>query len=592
MKIRIALALSLFAACDKAVEEPSPNPPATWGVPISGGTMLVTRDGKHAVIADPDRDRLLAIELASDTVINEVALAEHDEPGRLVEDGAGRIHVALRRGGSLLTLASPAATTPERRAACAEPRGLAWDRTADTIHVACATGELVTFPAAGGEATRRLRLDRDLRDVIVDGDRLVLTRFRSAEILTLDAAGAIVTRAQPPIVQRSAFSFDGPVTDDADGLVDAIPAVAWRSVALADGRVLVVHQRQLKKQLETTPGGYGGGCGDQPIETALAVVRPGEAPVAVTPVVNGTLPVDIAVAPSGGVLAIALAGTQSVRVVNTSALATPDENTGGCGGGGHDAGPPIDDELGAPTAIAYTPDDTLLVYYPEVPALAIHRGGTSRTIQLPGELGYDSGRQMFHQQTGSGLSCASCHPEGRDDGLIWDFADLGIRRTQSLAGGILQRAPYHWAGDMTDLSVLMDDVFGGRMNGGPVSRSQKLSLGPWLDRIPAPAPSPIADPAAIARGQRLFDSAELACASCHNGAQLTNNQLYDVGTGGMMKVPSLRGVAARAPFMHTGCAPTLHDRFAAGCGGGDYHGKTSALTEPELADLVAYLESL
>jgi hypothetical protein len=43
--------------------------------------------------------------------------------------------------------------------------------------------------------------------------------------------------------------------------------------------------------------------------------------------------------------------------------------------------------------------------------------------------------------------------------------------------------------------------------------------------------------------------------------------------------------------MHDGCAPTLADRFGA-CGGGDRHGHTSQLTADQVADLVAYLDSL
>ena len=66
----------------------------------------------------------------------------------------------------------------------------------------------------------------------------------------------------------------------------------------------------------------------------------------------------------------------------------------------------------------------------------------------------------------------------------------------------------------------------------------------------------------------------------------------DVGTGGPFQVPSLRGVAWRAPFMHTGCAATLADRFAGACGGGDKHGVTSTLTASQIGDLTAYLETL
>jgi hypothetical protein len=64
-----------------------------------------------------------------------------------------------------------------------------------------------------------------------------------------------------------------------------------------------------------------------------------------------------------------------------------------------------------------------------------------------------------------------------------------------------------------------------------------------------------------------------------------------VGTAGIFQVPSLIGVAARAPYLHDGCAPTLLDRFGP-CGGGDRHGFTSNLSQGDLGDLVAYLESL
>ncbi|HSK04142.1 MAG TPA: c-type cytochrome, partial [Kofleriaceae bacterium] len=153
---------------------------------------------------------------------------------------------------------------------------------------------------------------------------------------------------------------------------------------------------------------------------------------------------------------------------------------------------------------------------------------------------------------------------------------------------------FHWSGDMLSLDELMDDVFAVRMGGGDVASHQKRALATWLGRIPAPAPGPVASEAAVARGRAIFESSEAACATCHNGALLTNNLLVDVGTGDRFKVPSLVGVGARAPFMHDGCAPTLTERFTLGpaCGGGDAHGRTSHLSGAQIADLVAYLESL
>jgi hypothetical protein len=73
---------------------------------------------------------------------------------------------------------------------------------------------------------------------------------------------------------------------------------------------------------------------------------------------------------------------------------------------------------------------------------------------------------------------------------------------------------------------------------------------------------------------------------------LTDNRSYDVGTGLTLQVPSLVGVSYRLPVMHDGCAKTLADRFDPACGGGDRHGRTSQLSDPQVGDLIAYLQSL
>lgn len=593
-----ACSLILLAACTSgpdASQLPSPEPPPPWGVPITGATMLVTLDGTHAVVADPDRDRLVSVDLAEKESGNVRALGAGDEPGRLIEDGEGRIHVALRGGGALVTLAdSSTLDITERREVCAEPRGLAWDSVTDLVHVACTGGELVSLPAAGGEPVRTLYLDRDLRDVIVSGDRLIVTRFRSAEILTLDATGAVIDRVVPLTVKR--IEPQGEM-GQAIPTIDAIPAVAWRTIALPDGRLVVSHQRQAQGAIKISPGGYRSGCDGGPVEAAITIVRPGEAPTAAVPRSRGALPVDVASDDLGN-LAFVLAGSQTVKIVPAAGVGGRDDDKCGDDRDGM-SGRAISDRLGAPTSVGFRPNGDLVIFYPELPAVAIHsrtqilstaNDPPRATISLPGPFGYDSGRGLFHGATGAGLACASCHPEGREDGLVWNFAELGPRRTQSLAGHILSRAPYHWGGDMADLDKLMMDVFFMRMAGGLPTRSQRLSLGPWLDRVPAPAPT-IRDVAAIERGRALFDSVETACTSCHNGELLTNNQRFDVGKGSMIKVPSLLGVGARAPFMHDGCAATLADRFGT-CGGGDAHGKTSQLTASQRLDLVAFLESL
>lgn len=618
----IALPMALLGCTSTRDPDPQPTP-ASWGVPLTGGTMLVTRDGKRAVVADPDRDRILVVQLDNGTVLANTALDANDEPGRMVEDMDGRIHVALRRGGALLAIDGTTGVIQGRRAVCAEPRGVAYDQATGQVHVACATGELVSFNAAGGDAVRTLHLERDLRDIVVEGNQLIVSKFRTTELLTLNADGTIAARTTTPTVFR--FGNGGPIPDGGPaggqgsatgapaGNVSAIPAVAWRMVKVVDpshptGLIVMSHQRQVQGELHTTEGGYGGGCGGSgtghgPVEAALSTMVPGSPANSVFPIATGSLPIDIA-ADGRGRLAMITAGNQNITVVDTTALDQHDDNDPcgeGGGGGEHD-------DLGAPTSIAFTPtadaagnpiaNDWLVTYYPEVPALVVRDqlafNASPRVIKLPGGIGYDAGRNVFHAQTTSGLACASCHPEGRDDGLVWTFAELGSRRTQSLAGGILERAPYHWTGDQATLHILMDDVFAVRMGGGKATDSQVASIGPWLDRVPAPKglSTTTVDPGRVARGKALFESNETRCASCHNDALYTNNTVQDVGTGGAFKVPSLLGVGYRAPFMHTGCAATLAQRFDATCGGGDKHGHTSQLTAADIDDLVGYLETL
>jgi hypothetical protein len=202
-----------------------------------------------------------------------------------------------------------------------------------------------------------------------------------------------------------------------------------------------------------------------------------------------------------------------------------------------------------------------------------------------------TGHAILHRTSGLGVACAAGHPEGGEDGRVWTFDNATLRRTQSLQGGVLDLAPFHWSGDLPDLAALVDETFVERMAGPKLDMPQLGALSRWVHSLEHPPQSPASDPAAVTRGTKLFTDQKVGCASCHSGPAFTNRSLMDVGTGGKLKVPSLRGVAWRAPFLHHGCAKTLRDRFGP-CGGGDQHGQTSQLTASQVDDLVAYLDTL
>jgi mono/diheme cytochrome c family protein len=573
-------------------------------LPISGGTLLVLADGTTAVASDPDRDQVYVVDLAASKVSATIKLQPGDEPGRLIQDAAGRVHVALRRGGALVTLDPKTGTVAARRDVCAAPRGVAYQATGDLVHVACASGELVSLPAAGGAATRSLTLDRDLRDVVVDKTGAVfVSTFRKAEVLVVGGNGVVSERMRP-----------------GSGMVPTIlgmpqtisPSVAWRILPAADatGGVLMLHQTGVDSEVNPFGGGYAGlkGCPGIVASTVTALA-PGAStpPTAKAGFGNVSLAVDVAVSSDGQSMALAVAGNSatpgmSTVIVGGTAQMTGSSGSTSCGfAGGAPAttGTPPTGEVVAVSFFGTTTTSTVTGVTTPTPVLAqtrepatLWRSDTGTSISLATDSLADTGHLIFHVNAGGGLACASCHPEGGEDGRVWNFACTGARRTQSIRGGISPTAPFHWDGSETDFSRLMDDVFVGRMAGPQLVAEQKAALQSWIDTIPALPKARGLDAAAVTRGQALFNDANVACATCHAGTLLTNNATVDVGTGLPLQVPSLRGVSWRAPFIHDGCAATLADRFGV-CGGvSDKHGHTSQLAQPQIGDLVTYLQSL
>jgi mono/diheme cytochrome c family protein len=581
------------------------SPPA-----IQGGTLTVS--GNIAAASDPDRDRIWLVDLDASSVVREIVLPEGAEPGRSIAMPDGSFRVVLRGTGEIATVTAER-ELGARVPVCGAPQGLAYD-SSGWIHVACASGELVSISQADG-TTRTSTLERDLRDVVVLNDKILVSRFRSAEVLRVDTATHLTAGgAVSPIDGRMR-----PMTSDA-----TTPAVAWRLIPDGTGtHALMVHQRgstENKEVVISDGGGYGGGpdpCSPSIVQTSVSEfdvagnVMPGAG-------LSGlVLPVDIALSPSGRVT-IASAGNLNDPTTFVPAAATGDRASfqfGSFPGGmvptrdfeGEDfdrgIAEPFGGGFGCPpsegirfqdgrqvVAVAYDGVGRLIAQTRDPWAIVID-GGVS--VSLPGLDRKDSGHDLFHEDTGGGLACASCHPGGGDDGQVWTFESLGQRRTQNIAGGIMGTEPFHWTGDMNNFGTLSHEVFSERMGGPNLPSGHTGALATWIDTVPAPAAGHAVDAAAVERGRAIFLRDDTACATCHGGSRLSNNTTVDVGTGLLLQVPSLIGVGLRAPFMHTGCAPDLEARFTnQACGGGDAHGVTSHLSLAEITDLVAYLETL
>jgi hypothetical protein len=401
--------------------------------------------------------------------------------------------------------------------------------------------------------------------VLVANGSTWVTTFRSAELIELTPEGAMKTHLVPPPTSLAQVTFT--------------PHVAWRTVT--DGnRVVMVHQLHVKEEVTqlTNPGPgapyYGKPyCTASVVSSAITVFDTKNRGVAWSKPIIGSMPIDVAMAPDR--IAVAFAGAGMVNEYLATGLDEPPAGAGGC------LVPVNSSAPGTPTGVALV-SGTVQWFEP---AGVLHGADPEKDRQLVTLRTLDPARLLFHAQSPSGVSCGSCHPEGFDDGHTWQFGPRHVR-SQSLEGGLLATAPFHWDGRLKSVGAVLDETFEVRMGGAKVDSSVADDLADWLDTVPARSASYPADPAAVKKGRYVFTKA--GCDSCHAGEAYTNGKTVDVGTGAAYQVPSLEALRWRGPWMHDGCAQTLADRFTPDCGG-TAHG---TVAPGDVDALIAFLKTL
>lgn len=550
---------------EQGVFEDGPPPGA-----ITGGTMVALRGGGFAV-ADPDRS-LVWLVSADFLTIRSVALAAGDEPGRVVEGPDAFLYVSLRRVAQVAEIDFATASL-RRLPACALPRGLAWRAADAKLLVACLGGELETIDPASATRTPVVTSAPlgELRDVVVDGARLLVTQWRSGAVLSVAPDGVV-----SPLTTEPVPGFE--------------PRVAWRALARPGGGAALVRQQHRTSTLPDTSscsayGGFatdtrtsGGGSGS----TALRNVVQSElltitgASALRTPLSESfspvVLPVDVAVSPSGRV-AIVSAGTGTLTVLEPGLRRDVPVVTHG-----------VDTQL---TSVVFAGESAFVFSREPATIFEVRPDGASvHRAALGGGPSRSTGHELFHRATTANIACASCHPEAGEDGHVWPFFE-GARRTPTLRGGLGGTAPFHWTGDMPTMVDLMGSVMSVRMRGPRLTLEGVQAVEDWLHGQPS-LPAPALDTAAVVRGEAVFVAA--GCRGCHAGAQGTNNATVEVGTGLPLQVPRLAEFAWRSPWFHDGRMRTPEERFAPSAGG-DLHGAVSTLTAAEQGDLLTYLRS-
>ncbi len=200
-------------------------------------------------------------------------------------------------------------------------------------------------------------------------------------------------------------------------------------------------------------------------------------------------------------------------------------------------------------------------------------------------------------------SCHSCHYNGGTNSRAMDTLNDGSEFTPKTVlplYDLAKTSPWTWHGWQEDLDAAMQKSLTVTMQGKPPAGDDTEALLAFIKQLQRP-PNPYRQDAslqaAIARGEKVFQSGKAGCAQCHQGPYYTDGKIHDVGLGSDKdqyegyNTPSLTGAHRKVRWLHHGRAKTLESVLTKYHAPQDVAGE-GELTEQELADLIAYLRSL
>jgi cytochrome c peroxidase len=212
---------------------------------------------------------------------------------------------------------------------------------------------------------------------------------------------------------------------------------------------------------------------------------------------------------------------------------------------------------------------------------------------------YDADRSMH-----SWYSCHTCHTDGHTAGQVFDTRNdksYGTPKLTPSLRGVTETGPWTWHGWQTDLTDAMKRSLSESMaTKQPITDDDAVALVAYLKTLDHPAnPRASTADAAVARkvelGRTLF-SGKAGCASCHSGSQFTADTTFDGKVEDRKdrdpnyNPPTLRGLASRRRFLHTGKARSLDSVLTKYHRPEDLVGET--LSDDEREALIEYLRSL
>jgi cytochrome c peroxidase len=574
-----------------------------------GSTAALDPLGRGAWFVDASNDEVLRV-----TDAQHVERFACQWPAQVLVDARGTAYAACRGEGAVRRLTEPAAIWPVGP----EPRALAIDESTGALYVALATSnEVVVVSPVNGEVRRRFPTAFEPTAIALFDGALVVGSRRSARVqrfpLATDDRPSDLLLPKP--AENTALGVEQFVTKG-----DALVAIATRAT--------------LGALDEPT---YYQGPGGSPVAQQLYLLDAGAKGFWLS---HGNLRIaDVSSAiwlERQKALVLASRGSGAIHTVEFVKKAARIVATQYR----HDA------------ALVGVVDDGALMYVFDDVARSIAVTPSNRfkdekrvaTIELPsakGDSELQRGQQLFYAAqdrhlSASGLACASCHVDGRDDGRTW-LGQGAMRQTPALAGrDIAHTAPYGWNGAYEKLEDYIAFTIRSRLRGGGLKDDDLKALTRYVrEGLPAVRRPAAAMDGAVARGDALFHSDAVGCASCHpSDGAFSDGAAHDVGSVGRREIeaqalklmseavtvrgvastgiflgtrkpsatpqwrakvpraldtPSLLGAGLTAPYLHDGSAKTLDEVLAKLS---DHMGAVSPLSARERADLIAYVETL
>ena len=587
-----------------AAEPPPPLPPAAKverlpSATTGSGVLLANVDGRRvAYIADEDASLIRVVDVEAERELS--TFAPGGAPAQLVMLADGRLVASVRDASKLVVLRGGGTRDSKLHVDAtidmpAEPIGLALTPDDESLVATSGWGRSVVVLDAHTFTRKAVHeVGREPRSIVVssDGKRAFVSHAvgPSLDVIALDGAKA----------KTIPMKGDEELAD-AHGVQHRMACQGFALAKTDTGRVLAPHVLVFPGDNEPSEG-YGGSFQGREAEVFhVPVIDEDSAKVvASSSDLRGgferppscALPRAAVVGKAG--LYVTCLGEDTVQLYDADAL-NP-----------HDVPVAKWSVPSGPTAIAVDDENDRAVVWSQFAhslttiATAAKKpfALSSVTFETTEDEKIAKGRKLFHATgdrriSGDGRACASCHPDGRDDTLVWSSPN-GLRQTPILAGRLSGAAPFGWNGDANDVGTHLVSTMK-RLGGTGMEGEDKEALVAYVQSMKGPVTRE-ARSDAIDRGAALFRSEETQCATCHGlGGDLPDGSQHDVKSRGASDLkakfdtPSLRFLGGSAPYFHDGRYPDLKTLLVKSDG---KMGHTKHLSPRELDDLTAFLETL